>query len=347
MLELWRRVVIGSAIVVYIAGLACAGSLLVGRIEAGAGLPSLAALVPDPPRTGRRDGEPAMRADDVIAAPASDAGAAGGLSAALSVLATLRADPRQAIQEDSICCLVCAGRVPPAHEYPPPRAWPERRRVQDPLRLQPRAAAHVSGARPHVCGPRPQHGAGGPDSPAPDPARARASAARRDAEHLARGALDPARDPAARGAATHGGLRPHRALGTRKGGARVGLGCWPWRAAPAPADRYVRGGLARSGVYTGEIYPANVRDQGRAHRLGRPAARRCIGPATDILDACGRTLVPGYIEPHAHPWTLTTPTAARPPRAAARHDDAAWPTTSRAATSAACPRVVGARAFAV
>ena len=47
MRELWRRVVIGSAIVVYIGGLACAGSLLMGRIESGAGLPSLAALAPD------------------------------------------------------------------------------------------------------------------------------------------------------------------------------------------------------------------------------------------------------------------------------------------------------------
>jgi hypothetical protein len=49
MLELWRRVVIGSAVAVYIAGLACAGSLLVGRIGAGAGLPSLAAFLPAPP----------------------------------------------------------------------------------------------------------------------------------------------------------------------------------------------------------------------------------------------------------------------------------------------------------
>ena len=49
MLELWRRVVIGSAVAVYIAGLACAGSLLVGRIEAGVGLPSLAAFLPDAP----------------------------------------------------------------------------------------------------------------------------------------------------------------------------------------------------------------------------------------------------------------------------------------------------------
>jgi hypothetical protein len=49
MLELWRRVVIGSAVAVYIAGLASAGSLLVGRIEAGAGLRSLAAFLPAAP----------------------------------------------------------------------------------------------------------------------------------------------------------------------------------------------------------------------------------------------------------------------------------------------------------
>ena len=49
MLELWRRVVIGSAVAVYIAGLASAGSLLVSRIEAGVGLPSLATFLPDAP----------------------------------------------------------------------------------------------------------------------------------------------------------------------------------------------------------------------------------------------------------------------------------------------------------
>lgn len=50
-----------------------------------------------------------MRADDVIAVPASDAGAAAQLSTGFSILATLRADPRQAIHEDSIRCLICAG----------------------------------------------------------------------------------------------------------------------------------------------------------------------------------------------------------------------------------------------
>jgi adenine deaminase len=34
-----------------------------------------------------------------------------------------------------------------------------------------------------------------------------------------------------------------------------------------------------------------------------------VGPRTDIIEARGLTLVPGYIEPHAHPWTLATPTA--------------------------------------
>jgi hypothetical protein len=48
MLELWRRIVIGSAVAVYVGGLACAGGLLVGRIEAGSGLPSLAAFLPSP-----------------------------------------------------------------------------------------------------------------------------------------------------------------------------------------------------------------------------------------------------------------------------------------------------------
>ena len=38
-----------------------------------------------------------------------DVGAAARLSAGLSVLNALRADPRQAIQEDSIRCLICAG----------------------------------------------------------------------------------------------------------------------------------------------------------------------------------------------------------------------------------------------
>lgn len=34
-----------------------------------------------------------------------------------------------------------------------------------------------------------------------------------------------------------------------------------------------------------------------------------VGPRTELIDASGCTLVPGYIEPHAHPWNLDTPAA--------------------------------------
>ncbi|MBI2525418.1 MAG: adenine deaminase [Candidatus Rokubacteria bacterium] len=73
----------------------------------------------------------------------------------------------------------------------------------------------------------------------------------------------------------------------------------------APADRYVRGGLLLN-VYTGEIYPANVAIKGE--RIAYVGLRETmVGPRTEVIDAAGRTLVPGYIEPHTHPWNLCTP----------------------------------------
>ena len=73
----------------------------------------------------------------------------------------------------------------------------------------------------------------------------------------------------------------------------------------APAHRYVRGGTLLN-VYTGELYPANVAIRGE--RIAYVGGRDdMVGPRTEIIDATGRTLVPGYIEPHAHPWTLVTP----------------------------------------
>ena len=47
--------------------------------------------------------------DDAIGIPASDAEAAARLAMGLGILTSLRADPRKAIQEDSIRCLICAG----------------------------------------------------------------------------------------------------------------------------------------------------------------------------------------------------------------------------------------------
>ena len=71
------------------------------------------------------------------------------------------------------------------------------------------------------------------------------------------------------------------------------------------ADRYVRGALLLN-VYTGEVYPANVAIAGE--RIAYVGLRDdMVGRRTDVIDAAGTTLVPGYIEPHAHPWNLGTP----------------------------------------
>ena len=75
----------------------------------------------------------------------------------------------------------------------------------------------------------------------------------------------------------------------------------------ASADLYVRGGTLLN-VYTGELYPANVATRGE--RIAYVGVRdEMVGPRTRVLDATGHVLVPGYIDPHVHPATLTTPSA--------------------------------------
>jgi adenine deaminase len=73
----------------------------------------------------------------------------------------------------------------------------------------------------------------------------------------------------------------------------------------APADLYVRGGTLLN-VYTGEIYPANVAIAGERIAYVGPRGDM-VGPRTATLDATGRVLVPGYIDPHVHPSHLVTP----------------------------------------
>jgi len=73
------------------------------------------------------------------------------------------------------------------------------------------------------------------------------------------------------------------------------------------ADLYLRGGSLLN-VYTGEIYPANVAVKGE--RIAYVGGRDdMVRPRTRVLDVTGRVLVPGYIEPHAHPANLVTPAA--------------------------------------
>jgi len=73
------------------------------------------------------------------------------------------------------------------------------------------------------------------------------------------------------------------------------------------ADLYVRGGVLLN-VHTGEVYPANVAIAGE--RIAYVGLREdMVGPRTRVLDARGRVLCPGYIEPHSHPANLVTPSA--------------------------------------
>jgi adenine deaminase len=75
----------------------------------------------------------------------------------------------------------------------------------------------------------------------------------------------------------------------------------------APADLYVRGGTLLN-VYTGELYPANVATRGE--RIAYVGVREeMVGARTRVVDASGRVLVPGYIDPHVHPATFTGPAA--------------------------------------
>ncbi len=73
------------------------------------------------------------------------------------------------------------------------------------------------------------------------------------------------------------------------------------------ADLFVRGGTLLN-VYTGELYPAHVAIAGE--RIAYVGLRDdMVGPRTQQVDAAGRVLVPGYIDPHVHPAHMITPTA--------------------------------------
>jgi adenine deaminase len=75
----------------------------------------------------------------------------------------------------------------------------------------------------------------------------------------------------------------------------------------APADLYVRGGTVLD-VHTGELYRANVAIAGeRIAYVG--SSETMVGARTRLIDAAGRVLVPGYIDPHVHPAHLVTPSA--------------------------------------
>lgn len=72
-----------------------------------------------------------------------------------------------------------------------------------------------------------------------------------------------------------------------------------------PADLFIRGGRLIN-VYSGEIYPANLAIYHDRIAYSGPS-EAALGPDTRLIEAGGRYLCPGYIEPHAHPWVGYNP----------------------------------------
>ena len=72
-----------------------------------------------------------------------------------------------------------------------------------------------------------------------------------------------------------------------------------------PAELFVLGGTVAN-VYSGELHEANVAvTAGRIAYVGE--GERAVGPDTQIVDAKGVIVSPGYIEAHFHPWVLYNP----------------------------------------
>jgi adenine deaminase len=73
-----------------------------------------------------------------------------------------------------------------------------------------------------------------------------------------------------------------------------------------PADLIFRGGRLAN-VHSGEVFPADVAVSGGRIAYVGNGAEALAGKRTRILDVRGKTLVPGYVEPHAHPWVIYNP----------------------------------------
>jgi adenine deaminase len=69
-------------------------------------------------------------------------------------------------------------------------------------------------------------------------------------------------------------------------------------------DLVVQGGTVLN-VYSGELMEANVWVVGE--RIAYVGPRVYEGSAANVIDASGQIVVPGYIEPHAHPFQLYNP----------------------------------------
>lgn len=71
------------------------------------------------------------------------------------------------------------------------------------------------------------------------------------------------------------------------------------------ADMLLKGGTVLN-VYSGELLEMNVVTRGDRIFYVGPLGE-VVGEDTTVLDVSGKILVPGYIEPHSHPWALYNP----------------------------------------
>jgi len=72
-----------------------------------------------------------------------------------------------------------------------------------------------------------------------------------------------------------------------------------------PAEIVITGGRVVN-VYSEEVYEADVViSSGRIAYVG--SQLDAIGDSTEVIDAAGAFILPGYIEPHCHPWALYNP----------------------------------------
>jgi adenine deaminase len=71
------------------------------------------------------------------------------------------------------------------------------------------------------------------------------------------------------------------------------------------ADLFVRGGTVVN-VYSGELIPANVAVLGERVAYVGPS-EEAVGPESEVLDARGLYVSPGWIEPHTHAYLFYNP----------------------------------------
>lgn len=77
------------------------------------------------------------------------------------------------------------------------------------------------------------------------------------------------------------------------------------KALEGNADIFLQGGKVLN-VYSGEVLGMNVAVKGGIFQYVGPRSHT-VGKKTLVLNVEGKTLIPGYVEPHCHPWLLYNP----------------------------------------